>query len=39
MGPQNLKDVARDKARDRTGLVGGLAALNGDAAHWHSGPE
>ena len=34
MGPQDPKDVARDVARDLTGLAGELAALKGDAAHW-----
>ena len=36
MGPQDPKDVARDVARDLTGLAGELAALKGDAAHWLS---
>ncbi len=39
MGPQDPKDVTRDIARDLTGLVGELAALKGDAAHWLKGPE
>jgi hypothetical protein len=34
MGPQDPKDVTRDTARDLSGLVGELAALKGDAAHW-----
>jgi hypothetical protein len=39
MGPQDPKDVARDTARDLSGLVGELAALKGDAGHWLTGPE
>ena len=39
MGPQDLKDVARVKARDLSGLVGELAALKGDAAHWLTDPQ
>ncbi len=39
MGPQDPKDVSRDIARDLTGLVGELAALKGDAAHWLTAPE
>ena len=39
MGPQDPKDVARDVARDLTGLAGELAALKGDAAHWLREPE
>jgi hypothetical protein len=34
MGPQDPKDVVRDTARDLSGLVGELAALKADAAHW-----
>ena len=32
MGPKVPKDVARDTARDLSGVVGELAALKGDAA-------
>jgi len=39
MGPQDPKDVARDIARDLSALVGELAALEGDAAHWLTSPE
>ena len=39
MGPQDPKDVARDTARDLSGLVGELAALKGDATHWLIDPE
>ncbi len=39
MGPQDPKDVARDTARDLSGLVGEIAALKGDANHWLEGPE
>ena len=39
MGPQDPKDVTKDTARDLSGLVGELAALKGDAAHWLEGPE
>ena len=39
MGPQNPKDVARDIARDLSGMVGELAALNLDAHQWLEGPE
>ncbi len=31
--------MSRDIARDLTGLVGELAALKGDAAHWLTAPE
>jgi hypothetical protein len=31
--------VTRDIARDLTALVKELAALKGDATHWHEGPE
>jgi hypothetical protein len=34
MGPLDPKDVARDTARDLSGLVGELAALKGYATHW-----
>ena len=36
---QDPKDVTRDTARDLSGLVGELAALKGDATHWHIDPE
>jgi len=39
MGPQDPKDVARDTARDLSGLAGELAALKADAHHWLEGPE
>jgi hypothetical protein len=39
MGPQDPKDLARDTARDLSGLVGELAALKGDATHWLTEPE
>jgi hypothetical protein len=39
VGPKHPKDVARDTARDLTGIVGELAALKGDATHWLEGPE
>ena len=39
MGPQDPKDVARDLARDLSGLAGELVALKGDAAHWLRKPE
>ena len=39
MGPQHPKDVARDPARDLTGIVGELATLKADAAQWLTGPE
>jgi hypothetical protein len=39
MGPQDLKDVTRDIARDLSALVGELAAMKGDATHWLTGPE
>jgi hypothetical protein len=38
MGPQDPKDVGRDTARDLSALVGELAALKGDAAHWLTDP-
>ena len=34
MGPQDPKDVTRDTARDLSALVGELAALRANAAHW-----
>jgi hypothetical protein len=39
MGPQEPKDLARDTARDLSGLVGELAALKADATHWLTDPE
>ena len=39
MGPQDPKEVARDTARDLSGLVGELAALKADATHWLTEPE
>jgi len=39
MGPQDLKDVSRDAARDLSALVGELAALKADATHWPTDPE
>jgi hypothetical protein len=39
MGPQDPRDVTRDIARDLSGLVGELAALKADAAHWLTEPE
>jgi hypothetical protein len=39
MGPQDPKNVARDTARDLSGLVGELAALKADAHHWLTDPE
>ena len=39
MGPQNPKDVAREVARDLSGMAGELAALKGDAHQWLEGPE
>jgi hypothetical protein len=39
MGPQDPKDVARDTARDLTGLAGELAALKADATHWLTDSE
>jgi hypothetical protein len=39
MGPQDPKDVARDTARDLSGLAGELAALKADAIHWLTGSE
>jgi hypothetical protein len=34
VGPQDPKDVAKDKAGDLSALARELAALQGDAAHW-----
>ncbi|HZH02771.1 MAG TPA: hypothetical protein VEY30_03235 [Myxococcaceae bacterium] len=39
MGPQNPKDVARDIARDLSGMAGELAALKADANQWLVEPE
>jgi hypothetical protein len=39
MGPQDPSDVARDTARDLSGLAGELAALKADARHWLTDPE
>ncbi len=39
MGPQDPKDVARDTARDLSGISGELAALKADARHWLTAPE
>ena len=39
MGPQDPKDVARDTARDLSGLAGELAALKAGAHHWLTSPE
>jgi len=39
MGPQDPKDVARDTARDLSGMVGELAALKADATHWLTDSE
>ena len=39
MGPQDPKDVSRDVARDLSGIVRELAALNRDAHHWLTDPE
>jgi hypothetical protein len=39
MGPRDPSDVARDVARDLTGMAGELAALKGDANHWLNGSE
>jgi len=39
MEPQDPKDVARDIARDLSGLAGELAALKADARHWLTSPE
>ena len=39
MGPQDPKDVARDTARDLSGMAGELAALKADVRHWLTDPE
>jgi hypothetical protein len=39
VGPQDPKDVTRDTARDLSAVVGELAALKADAAHWLTDPE
>jgi hypothetical protein len=39
VGPQDPKDVARDTARDLTGLARELAALKADATHWLTDSE
>jgi hypothetical protein len=39
MGPQEPNDVARDTARDLSGLAGELAALKADARHWLTDPD
>jgi hypothetical protein len=39
VGPQHPKDVARDAARDLTGIVGKLATLKADASQLLTGPE
>ncbi len=39
MGPQDPRDVTQAITRDLTGIVGELATLKGDAAHWLTGPE
>jgi hypothetical protein len=39
VGPQDPKAIARDRARDLSGLVGELAALKVDATHWLTDPE
>ena len=39
VGPQSPKDVKRDIARDLSALVGEVAPLKGDAAHWLTDPE
>jgi hypothetical protein len=39
MGPREPNDVARDTARDLSGLAGELAALKADARHWLTGAE
>jgi hypothetical protein len=38
MGPQDPKDVARDTARDLSGMAGELATLKADARHWLTDP-
>jgi hypothetical protein len=39
VGPQDPKDMARDTARDLSGLAGELVALKADARHWLTAPE
>jgi hypothetical protein len=39
VGPQDPKDVARDLARDLSGMAGELASLKADARHWLTDPE
>ena len=39
MGPQEPNDVARDTARDLSGVAGELQALKADAHHWLREPE
>jgi hypothetical protein len=39
VGPQDPQAIARDTARDLSGLVGELAALKGGANPWLEGPE
>ena len=39
MGPQDPKDETRDTARDLSGMVGELSALEADASHWLTEPE
>jgi hypothetical protein len=39
VGPQDPKDVVRDTARDLSALVGELAALKADSAHWLPDPK
>jgi len=37
--PQGPKDVARDLARDLSGMAGELVAFQGHASHWFTDPE
>jgi hypothetical protein len=39
MGPQDLKNVGRDTARDLSGLVREFAALKAVTHHWLTDPE
>ena len=39
MRPREPNDVARDTARDLSGLAGELAALKADARHWLTDPD
>jgi hypothetical protein len=39
MGPQDPKNVARDTARDLSGLVGELTVLKTVVHHWLTDPE